>query len=149
MPWWRCVDRAARAVVPVHLFGQAVDLDPIVQFVRARGLLLIEDASQALGTLYKGKPVGSFGDFATFSFAPGTNLSACGDGGAVVTSDSAAARTLRILRDLGESQPNHHALQGFRYRMDALQGAILNVKFPHLARWNAGRRAAAARITGG
>ena len=129
-----------KAILPVHLHGQAADMDPILDAARRHNLAVIEDASQAHGALYKGRPVGSLGDLGCFSFYPGKNLGACGEGGAVVTSDAGLDRTMRLLRDWGSERKYHHSLRGFNYRMDALQGAILRVKLRHLRRWNQARR---------
>src|SRR5262249_14095939 len=120
-----------RAIIPVHLYGQPADLDPIVAVARRHGLSVIADACQAHGAEYKGRRAGSLGDFGCFSFYPGKNLGACGEGGMVVTDDRDRARTLRMLRDWGQSRKYEHKLPGFNYRMDAVQGAILRVKLPH------------------
>jgi dTDP-4-amino-4,6-dideoxygalactose transaminase len=134
-----------RAIIPVHLYGQACDMDPILAFARRHGLLVIEDAAQAHGARYNGRPVGALGDLACFSFYPGKNLGACGEGGIVVTNDPARARVARMLRDWGQERKYEHVLQGFNYRMDALQGAILRVKLRHLESWTNARRAHARR----
>lgn len=130
-----------KAIIPVHLFGQPADMDPILNFARDHQLAIIEDASQAHGAEYKGKRVGSFGQAACFSFYPGKNLGALGEAGAVVTRDPELAQRLRILRDHGQSRKYHHAVIGWNARMDGLQGAALSVKLRHLARWNTQRRA--------
>jgi dTDP-4-amino-4,6-dideoxygalactose transaminase len=134
-----------RAIVPVHLYGQPVDMAPLLQLARRHGLVVIEDACQAHGAEYLGQRVGSFGDMACFSFYPGKNLGAYGEGGMVVTSDPALARTLRMLRDWGAEKKYHHELKGYNYRMDGIQGAVLRVKLRHLERWTEARRALAAR----
>jgi dTDP-4-amino-4,6-dideoxygalactose transaminase len=133
-----------KAIVPVHLYGQPADMDPILAIARRHGLIVIEDACQAHGAEYNGRRVGSLGDFACFSFYPGKNLGACGEGGMVVTSNEAHAATLRMLRDWGQAKKYHHVLRGFNYRMEGMQGAILRVKLRHLDAWTEGRRSRAA-----
>jgi dTDP-4-amino-4,6-dideoxygalactose transaminase len=130
-----------KAIMPVHLYGQPADMDPIITIARQHGLVVIEDAAQAHGAKYKGRPVGSIGDIACFSFYPGKNLGAYGEGGAVTTSNPEYACTIRRLRDWGQDRKYHHVLRGFNYRMEALQGAILRVKLRHLERWTDARRA--------
>jgi dTDP-4-amino-4,6-dideoxygalactose transaminase len=130
-----------KAILPVHLYGQPADMDPIMAVARRHGLVVIEDAAQAHGAKYKGRPVGGIGEMACFSFYPGKNLGAYGEGGAVTTSNSEYARTIRMLRDWGQDRKYHHVLRGFNYRMEAFQGAILRVKLRHLERWNEARRA--------
>jgi dTDP-4-amino-4,6-dideoxygalactose transaminase len=134
-----------KAIIPVHLYGQAADMDPIVEIARRRGLTVIEDAAQAHGARYKGRPVGSLGDLACFSFYPGKNLGACGEGGMVVTRNEEHASTIRMLRDWGQDRKYHHVLAGYNYRMEGIQGAILRVKLRHLESWTEARRANAAR----
>lgn len=134
-----------RAIVPVHLYGQPADMDPIVALARERGLVVVEDAAQAHLAEYRGRRAGSLGDLACFSFYPAKNLGACGEGGMVVTSDDAHARRLRLLRDWGAERKYHHVLKGFNFRLEGLQGAILRVKLRHLERWTGRRRAIAAR----
>jgi dTDP-4-amino-4,6-dideoxygalactose transaminase len=134
-----------KAVVPVHLYGHPADMDPILEVARRRKLLVVEDAAQAHGAKYKGRPVGSMGDLACFSFYPGKNLGAYGEGGLVATSNEGYARTIRMLRDWGQDRKYHHLLPGYNYRMEGLQGAILRVKLRHLERWTEARRAHAAR----
>jgi len=134
-----------KAILPVHLYGQPADMDPITQIARIHGLVVIEDAAQAHGAKYKGRPVGSIGDMACFSFYPGKNLGAYGEGGAVTTSNPEYARTIRMLRDWGQDRKYHHALHGFNYRMEAFQGAILRVKLHHLESWIETRRAIAEK----
>lgn len=132
-----------KAVVPVHLYGHPVDMDPLMDLARRRRLAVIEDAAQAHGARYKGRPVGGLGDFGCFSFYPGKNLGAYGEGGMIVTNRPEAAERLRLLRDWGAREKYHHELLGYNYRMEGLQGAILRVKLPHLEGWNRRRRAAA------
>ncbi len=134
-----------KAILPVHLYGQPADLDPILEAARRHRLTVIEDAAQAHAATYKGRTVGSLGDMACFSFYPGKNLGAYGEGGLVVTHDAARARTLRMLRDWGQQERYHHLVEGFNYRMDGIQGAILRVKLRHLQDWTERRRAHAAR----
>jgi len=129
-----------KAIVPVHLYGQPADMDPIMEIARRRGLVVIEDAAQAHGAKYKGHPVGSIGDMACFSFYPGKNLGAYGEGGAVTTSNTKYAHTIRMLRDWGQDRKYHHLLRGFNYRMEGFQGAILRVKLRHLEKWTEARR---------
>jgi dTDP-4-amino-4,6-dideoxygalactose transaminase len=130
-----------KAILPVHLYGQSADMDPIMEIARRHGLVVIEDAAQAHGAKYKGRPVGSIGDIACFSFYPGKNLGAYGEGGAVTTSNPEYARTMRMLRDWGQDRKYHHVLRGFNYRMEGFQGAILRVKLRHLEAWTEARRA--------
>ena len=130
-----------KAILPVHLYGQPADMDPIMEVARRHGLLVIEDAAQAHGAKYKGRPVGSIAELACFSFYPGKNLGAYGEGGAVTTSNAEYARAIRMLRDWGQDRKYHHVLRGFNYRMEAFQGAILRVKLRHLDRWTEARRA--------
>lgn len=134
-----------RAILPVHLYGQPADMDPIVEIARSRKLVVIEDAAQAHLARYKDRPVGSLGDLACFSFYPGKNLGAYGEGGIVLTSNAEYAKTMRMLRDWGQDRKYHHVLPGYNYRMEGLQGAILRVKLRHLEGWTAARRAHAAR----
>ena len=129
-----------KAIMPVHLYGQAADMDPIMEIARRRHLLVIEDAAQAHGAKYNGRPVGSIGDMACFSFYPGKNLGAYGEGGAVTTSNGQYAHTIRMLRDWGQDRKYHHVLRGYNYRMESFQGAVLDVKLKHLAEWTEARR---------
>ena len=130
-----------KAILPVHLYGQPADMDPIMEIARRHNLVVIEDAAQAHGARYKGRPAGSIGDMACFSFYPGKNLGAYGEGGAVTTSNPDSAHKIRILRDWGQDRKYHHVLRGYNYRMEAFQGAILRVKLRHLDRWTERRRA--------
>jgi dTDP-4-amino-4,6-dideoxygalactose transaminase len=130
-----------KAILPVHLYGQSADMDPIMEVARRHGLVVIEDAAQAHGAKYKGRAVGGIGDMACFSFYPGKNLGAYGEGGAVTTNNTDYARTIRMLRDWGQDRKYHHVLRGFNYRMEGFQGAILRVKLRHLERWTEARRA--------
>jgi dTDP-4-amino-4,6-dideoxygalactose transaminase len=139
------VTRRTKAIIPVHLFGQPADLDPILEFARSRGLRVIEDAAQAHGATYKGRGAGSIGDVGCFSFYPGKNLGAFGEAGGVVTNDAAIDEKIRILRDHGQARKYHHTMVGWNCRMDGIQAAVLRVKLRHLARGNERRRAHAAR----
>ena len=137
------------AVIPVHLYGQTADMDPILELANRYNLIVIEDACQAHGAEYFSKKehrwrkAGSMGHAAAFSFYPGKNLGACGEAGAVTTNDEAVAREVRMLRDHGQSRKYHHAVEGYNGRLDALQAGILHVKLRHLTRWNEGRRLSA------
>jgi len=133
-----------RAVLPVHLYGQAANLDAIAQLCTKHGLHLIEDAAQAHGaTLKDGRACGTLGVAAAFSFYPGKNLGAFGDGGAVTTNDETLAHQLRLLRNWGSTVKYQHDIKGYNSRLDTLQAAILGVKLKHLAGWNAARAAIA------
>lgn len=136
-----------RAIVPVHLYGQMADMDAIKAIADHYRIPIIEDACQAHGAQYKGDRAGSIGVSGCFSFYPGKNLGACGEGGIVVTSSDDQAGTIRMLRDWGQEQRYHHLLKGFNYRMDAIQGAILRVKLRHLEVWTEARRAHARRYS--
>lgn len=134
-----------KAIVPVHLHGLPADLDPIIEIARRHGLTVIEDAAQSHGAEYKGRRVGSIGDLGCFSFYPGKNLGAYGEGGAVVTDDPEAIRIVSMLRDWGSEERYHHDLKGYNYRMEGVQGAVLRVKMDHIERWTENRRRLAAR----
>jgi dTDP-4-amino-4,6-dideoxygalactose transaminase len=129
-----------RAVIPVHLYGQPADMDPILEIAKRFNLKVVEDAAQAHGALYKGKPVGSLGDMACFSFYPGKNLGAYGDGGAIVTNDDELAVKARMFANHGRIDKYDHELEGVNSRLDGLQAAILYVKLKHLPQWNEKRR---------
>jgi len=129
-----------KAILPVHLYGQPADMDPLRDIAERRGLPLLEDAAQSAGALYRGRKAGSLGRAAAVSFYPGKNLGAYGDAGAVLSDDSGLADALRMLRDHGGRKKNYHDILGTNARMDALQGAVLSVKLAHLDRWNAARR---------
>ncbi|HCR00136.1 MAG TPA: erythromycin biosynthesis sensory transduction protein eryC1 [Acidobacteria bacterium] len=128
------------AIIPVHLYGQPADLGPLLNLAREHHLTIIEDAAQAHGAEYRGRRVGGLGDFGCFSFYPGKNLGAYGEGGLVVTNDEGQAKALRSLRNWGEDQPYKHERPVFNYRMDNIQGAILRVKLRHLPAWTEARR---------
>ena len=133
-----------KAIVPVHLFGQPARMDEILSFADERGIPVIEDVCQAHGALYRGRLCGSMGAAAAFSFYPGKNLGALGDGGAVTTNDAAIAECVSLLRNHGQSDKYTHAAVGYCDRLHNLQAAFLNVKLPHLVGWNAARQRAAA-----
>ena len=129
-----------RVILPVHLFGQMADMDPLLEFAAARNLLVIEDAAQAIGAEYKGRRAGSLGDMGCFSFFPSKNLGGYGDGGMVTTNDADLAERVRQLRSHGAQTKYTHALVGGNFRLDALQAAILGAKLPRLGAWTAARR---------
>lgn len=134
-----------KAIIPVHLFGQSADLDPLIDMARGRGIAVIEDAAQAIGSRYKGRLVGGIGDVGCFSFFPSKNLGAFGDAGLVTTNDDALGARLRLLRTHGMQPKYYHHEVGGNFRIDALQAAVLRVKAPHLAAWTEGRRRNADR----
>jgi dTDP-4-amino-4,6-dideoxygalactose transaminase len=129
-----------KAIIPVHLFGQPADMDPILEFARAYALFVIEDAAQAHGAEYKGRKAGTMGDVGCFSFYPGKNLGAFGEAGAVVTNDPEFRKQIQMLRDHGQSQKYHHAMMGWNCRMDGIQAAVLSLKLRHLDEANSLRR---------
>jgi len=129
-----------KAIIPVHLYGQPADMDPILEIARRHGLYVVEDACQAHGALYKGRKAGTIGDAGCFSFYPGKNLGAYGEAGAVVTNDAKLAEKIRILRDHGQTEKYKHLMIGWNDRMDGFQGAILSIKLKHLDTWNNARR---------
>ena len=141
-----------KAIVPVHLYGQPVDLDAVLAIANRHHLIVIEDAAQAHGARYKGRRAGSIGHAAAFSFYPSKNLGALGDGGMVTTSDDRAATKLRLLHNYGQRVKYDHAIAGTNSRLDTLQAAVLSIKLPHLDGWNAARRrhadAYSARLAG-
>lgn len=134
-----------KAIMPVHLYGQPADMDPIMEIANKHGLMVLEDAAQAHGAEYKGRRIGSIGTAAGFSFYPGKNLGAYGDGGIAVTNDAQVADKLRMLRNYGQRQKYYHEVVGYNRRLDSLQAAALSVKLPYLDGWNASRREHAAR----
>lgn len=133
-----------RAILPVHLYGQCADMDPILELATEHHLYVIEDAAQAHGAFYKGKKAGSMGHLGCFSFYPAKNLGACGDAGAVVTNDQQLDGKVRMLRNYGQSHKYYHESIGYNSRLDDIQAAILRAKLPHLDKWNESRRNAAA-----
>jgi dTDP-4-amino-4,6-dideoxygalactose transaminase len=134
-----------KVILPVHLYGQPADMDPILAIARKHGLRVLEDGAQAHGARYKGQRVGAHGDAVAWSFYPGKNLGAMGDGGAVTTNDAQLAYHLRVLRNYGSRVKYVNEVQGYNSRLDPLQAAILRVKLVHLDEWNARRSAIAAR----
>ena len=140
----RAITSRTKAILPVHLYGQTADMDPIVHVARRHGVAVIEDACQAHGAEYKGRRAGSLGDLGCFSFYPGKNLGAYGEGGAVVTRNAEFASKIRMLRDWGQKTKYHHVLKGFNCRLEGIQGAILRVKLRYLEQWTESRRNHAA-----
>jgi dTDP-4-amino-4,6-dideoxygalactose transaminase len=134
-----------KAIVPVHLYGQPADMDPIMEIAERHGLKVLEDACQAHGARYKGRRCGSLGHAAAFSFYPGKNLGAFGDAGALTTNEAETAEAVRMLRNYGQKVKYHHVYLAYNRRLDTLQAAVLKVKLPRLDEWNARRRALAAR----
>src|SRR5438874_1033417 len=129
-----------KAIIPVHLFGQPADMDPILEFARAHGLFVIEDAAQAHGAEYKGRKAGTLGDAGCFSFYPGKNLGAFGEAGASVTNDAELREKIQVLRDHGQTRKYYHTLVGWNCRMDGIQAAVLSIKLRHLEEANLRRR---------
>lgn len=136
----QAVTSRTKAILPVHLYGQPADMDPILDVGRRHGVPVVEDAAQAHGARYRGRPVGVIGRIGCFSFYPGKNLGAYGEGGALVTNDPEVAARARKLRDHGQAERYHHDEIGYNYRMDAFQGAVLGIKLRHLPKWTLGRR---------
>lgn len=141
------VTERTRAILPVHLHGLPADMDPIREVAEKHGLRVVEDAAQAHLATYKGRPVGTQSDAACFSFYPGKNLGACGEGGIIVTDSEEIAERARQLRDWGQVKKYHHELKGFNYRMDNVQGAALGVKLKYLSEWTAARQEHARRYS--
>jgi dTDP-4-amino-4,6-dideoxygalactose transaminase len=139
----RAITPRTKAIIPVHLYGQMADMTPILEIANRHGIRVIEDAAQAHGAEYHGRRAGSMGALGCYSFYPGKNLGAYGEGGAVVTSDPALAKTVRMLRDWGQAKRYHHVLKGFNYRMEGIQGAVLGVKMKYIEGWTEARRARA------
>lgn len=144
-PIERAITPRTRAILPVHLYGQACDMGALTRIAERHGLLLIEDAAQAHGAMYNGRRIGSFGKIACFSFYPGKNLGAFGEGGAVVTDDEQMAVRIRRLRDHAQAARHQHVELGYNTRMEGIQGAVLDVKLRHLDQWNAARQRHAER----
>ena len=138
------ITERTKAIIPVHLFGQPVDMTALMAIAQSRGIAVIEDCAQATGAEWAGQKVGSIGHIGCFSFYPTKNLGACGDGGALTTNDPAIAASLRMLRDHGSRVRYHHEAIGVNSRLDALQAAVLQIKLRHLDRWNESRREIAA-----
>ena len=150
-PYHRKYRAPVTAVVPVHIYGQCADMDPILELARRYNLIVVEDACQAHGAEYfsqkenRWKKAGSMGHAAAFSFYPGKNLGACGEAGAVTTNSEEIARQIRMLREHGQTKKYYHKIEGYNGRLDSLQAGLLSVKLRHLAEWNRQRQDAAAR----
>lgn len=134
-----------KAIMPVHLYGQPCDMNPIMQLATAHGLYVVEDNAQAQGAMYRGKKTGSFGHINATSFYPSKNLGAMGDAGAITTNDQSLYRQAALLRNMGSAQKYYHDVAGYNARMDTIQAAILRIKLAHLDKWNAERQRLAAR----
>ena len=139
-----CITERTRAIVPVHLFGQVADMDPVMEIAERHGLFVVEDAAQAMGAERDGRRAGSFGHYGCFSFFPSKNLGGYGDGGMVVTQDEDRAARLRAIRVHGETRKYHHHMIGGNFRLDALQAAVVSAKLPHLDAWSDARARNAA-----
>ena len=139
------VTARTRGIIPVHLYGQSADMSGVMAVAERHGLFVLEDAAQAIGAEFENKRVGTIGDYGTYSFFPSKNLGAAGDGGMVVTNDSVRAEKLAILRAHGSKPKYYHRVVGGNFRLDALQGAVVSAKLPHLDAWTEGRRRNAAR----
>jgi dTDP-4-amino-4,6-dideoxygalactose transaminase len=136
----RAIGPKTKAVIPVHLYGQPADMDAILEIAKKKNLVVIEDACQAHGSLYKGKKAGSMGLVGCFSFYPGKNLGAYGEGGAVVTQSEDLANKIRMIRDHGQAKKYYHDMEGYNGRLDAIQAGVLRIKLKRLANWNEARR---------
>jgi dTDP-4-amino-4,6-dideoxygalactose transaminase len=141
----KAITPRTKAIIPVHLYGHPADMDPILQLAQRHQLVVVEDACQAHGARYKGKRVGSLGHAGAFSFYPGKNLGAYGDGGAVVTNDHDMAKRLEMLRNYGQKEKYQHMFRGYNRRLDTLQAAVLRVKLKYVEKWNDARRQNANR----
>jgi dTDP-4-amino-4,6-dideoxygalactose transaminase len=139
------ITHRTRAIIPVHLFGQMADMDPVMKLAREHNLVVIEDAAQAIGAEYKGRRAGSIGHYGCFSFFPSKNLGAAGDAGMVVTNDAERAQRVRILRDHGSEPKYYHKVVGGNFRLDAIQAAVVSAKLPHLDKWTEYRQRNARR----
>lgn len=137
-----------RVILPVHLYGRPVDMNPILELSRSKGIYVVEDAAQAHGARYEGRRIGAHGDIVCWSFYPGKNLGAFGDGGAITTSNADLADRIAVLRNYGSRQKYFNEVEGVNSRLDALQAAVLRVKLPHLDEWNGRRSQIAAIYTG-
>jgi dTDP-4-amino-4,6-dideoxygalactose transaminase len=140
----KAITSKTKAIIPVHLFGQTADMDPIIGIAEKHGIAVIEDACQAHGAEYRGRKAGSIGKTGCFSFYPGKNLGAYGEGGAVTTNDAAVAEKVKMFRDHGQSKKYYHDVIGWNARLDGFQGTVLSVKLKHLNGWNEARRSHAA-----
>lgn len=138
-----------KAIIPVHLYGQAAEMDEILNFAKEKGLYVLEDCAQSHGAMYKGRKVGTFGDVGCFSFYPGKNLGALGDGGAIVTNNEELAEKIRCLGNYGSTKKYHHTYLGTNSRLDEVQAALLRIKLTHLDSYNAARNAVAERYLAG
>ena len=141
----KAITKKTKAIIPVHLFGQPADMDPILDVANRHGIPVLEDACQAHGSEYKGRRAGSLGIAAAFSMYPGKNLGALGEAGAITTNDANLRQTMATLRDHGQSKKYHHSMIGWNGRMDGIQGACLSIKLKHLDKWNESRRKHADR----
>src|SRR5271166_5981817 len=139
------ITKNTRVVMPIHLFGQIADMDPVTRLAQEHGLIVIEDAAQAIGAEYKGRRAGSIGHYGCFSFFPSKNLGAAGDAGMVVTNDDQRAERLRCIRTHGAKPKYHHKIIGGNFRLDAIQAAVVLAKLPHLDKWTAARQGNAKR----
>ena len=139
------ITKKTKALLPVHLYGQPADMDPLLDISRKHGIPIVEDVAQAHGATYRGRKAGTMGQTGCFSFYPGKNLGAYGEAGAVITDDDAIAARLRSLRDHAQEQRYHHSEIGFNYRMDGFQGAVLGIKMKHIERWTLARIALAEK----
>ena len=143
----RAITPRTKAILPVHLYGQPFDVDKVLDICRKHNLPLVEDACQSHGAKYKGKVIGAFGEMSCYSFYPGKNLGACGEGGALVTNNANYAARARALREHGSTVRYYHDEIGYNYRMEGFQGAVLGVKLPHLPKWTQERQRVAKRYT--
>lgn len=143
----KAITPRTKAIIPVHLYGQMADMDPIMEIARRHKLAVVEDASQAHGAEYKGKRAGTIGDVGCFSFYPGKNLGACGEGGACVTNDADLKAKIAMFREHGQAKKYYHSVVGWNGRLDGIQGAILSIKLKHLEKWTEARRAHARAYT--
>lgn len=136
----KAITKKTKVIIPVHLYGIPAPMPEILKIAKKYGILVLEDACQAHGSAIKGKKCGTFGDMGAFSFYPGKNLGAVGDGGAVVTKNAKWARTLKAMRNIGQFEKYHHEIVGYNSRLDTIQAAVLSIKLKHLERWNSRRR---------
>jgi dTDP-4-amino-4,6-dideoxygalactose transaminase len=136
----KAITKKTKAIIPVHLYGQPADMDPILEIAKKKGIMVVEDSAQAHGAEYKGKRTGGLAPVACFSFYPGKNLGAYGEGGAVTTDDDDIAQKVRMLRDHGSPKKFYHEYIGTNCRLEGIQGAVLSVKLKHLDNWNDSRR---------